>query len=128
MPSMWCKLFIFLLSMVTFCQCLKRIECHFNREMLCGDKCMPVEQICFCGNETLPYSDPQFEYCCNYETCDVDKQNNVYCEGIIKDRESPCLGICKQASSYGWNSRLCENQEECYLEILSCNGMPRCKE
>ena len=60
-----------LLSFVSKCHG-QRIECTWGYEYLCGDKCLGLEHLCLCGNESITYDDTANYNCCNNGTCFKD--------------------------------------------------------
>ena len=107
----------------------ERIECNFGTEFLCGDKCVPVKDPCFCGGDIILYEDTLVNVCCNNGTCFKDMGNgSVHCNGVKQTWRDPCNGVCKQYAKYGWTTLPCENGEQCVKVTTICKGVPICNE
>ena len=107
------------------------IECKWNREYLCGDKCLSNYNTCTCGNDTLAYQNLQVNYfCCNHEPCVLNSDGNVHCvDGKKVDYLLPCNGACRQYATWpGIRFAPCKDGKQCYIELLSCKGSPQCLE
>ena len=111
-------------------KCLgQRIECTWSSEYLCGDKCLGLEHLCLCGNESITYYDTTMYNCCNHGTCFKDLTGNVECHGGVKQNwRDPCDGACRQYARYGYNTIACSDQKQCVNELILCRGVPICNE
>ena len=108
----------------------ERIECHWQAETLCGDKCLKVGSgpQCMCGNETITFEETGNYICCHKGTCFEDFNGNINCHGIKQNWRLPCNGTCKQYARYGLTTTSCKDQKQCVKEVLLCRGAPICNE
>lgn len=106
----------------------QRIECRWGEEYLCGDKCLRYDGTCFCGNKTISYYESYNYYCCTHENCIFNFEANVECHGRPTLWNEVCGENCMPNAQKGWTMLKCQNENTCYLSVLSCNGMSRCKE
>ena len=109
----------------------KNIECHWGKEYLCGDKCLPTtsKSKCQCGNDSIPLADASTYNCCHINSCFQDIDKNVYChDGFKQSWRVPCHGLCQQSALYGWKTWSCASQDQCIKIIAMCRGMPLCHE
>ena len=104
------------------------IKCEWDHNYLCGDKCLPLTHICYCGNVTLTIGDTRYVSCCNDDPCIQDSNDNVICNGTPQSSSLPCNGVCKQDAEHGWITLPCDNQYQCYLKVYSCLGRSLCDE
>ena len=106
-------------------------NCHWMYEMLCGDKCVKTEKTCTCGEEEYDFVTFNNDkiYCCHNSTCLFNYAGNVECHGgKIQKWWEKCDGNCVQKSVFGWVTLPCKTNDECYIGIDSCQGIPKCKE
>ena len=88
-----------------------------------------MDNLCFCGNQTITHDDSYIHSCCYTESCFKDYDGHVKCEGGVKQTFNfPCHGECKQFAAFGFNTILCKNQQQCVKEITLCRGHPMCAE
>ena len=117
---------LILFFMTSHCQ---TIECTWQAEYLCGDKCVQYENPCFCGKDILLYEDSVVNVCCNTGSCFKDIVNgSVHCNGVKQTWIDPCNDVCRQTANHGLTTVSCENGEQCVKEITLCKGVPICTE
>ena len=110
------------------------IQCDWNLEFLCGDKCVNFEKngICYCGDDILDHNnltDISNNVCCNDGPCKKGRKEDVYCLGTKQEVWLPCHGDqCYQTASWGYNNYLCQDQKYCFLRINSCQGKAQCQD
>ena len=104
------------------------IECDWRHEFLCGDTCLEPSHLCYCGHETLTYSDTRYVSCCNDLPCRKDSNENVVCQGTAQSSSMVCNGVCQQDGEHGWTTLPCNSSDQCYLKVYSCLGRPLCDE
>ena len=106
-----------------------RIECDWETEFLCGDKCLGTSKYCACGKHYFGYEDSDSYICCQEPNTSCETRNgNITCQGEKQLWIEPCLGSCKQTARYGFTTLPCADQKECYFEDLACKGEPQCNE
>ena len=121
----WIFLFLTLASN-SLCQ---RIECGWEMNWLCGDKCISEDNLCICGNETFTYNATDDYNCCNQGTCFKEMDGNVNCQiGSKQSWKLPCNGTCKQHAQWGHITTLCADQTQCVESVYLCRGVPKCRE
>ena len=105
-------------------------KCHWTYQYLCGDKCLGLSKLCTCGNKTFNYVTFNNEYinCCQNKPCYFDFVGNVNCHGNVQKWWEKCNGNCVQKSVFGWLTLPCKTNDQCYIGIDSCQGVPKCKE
>ena len=107
----------------------QRIECDWKYEDICGDKCIPYERKCSCGNESLTHSETGDFLCCIQGSCFRDFTGNVECQdGKKHDWRTPCNEKCMQIAKNGHTTISCSNQSQCVKAVDLCQGIPRCNE
>ena len=117
---------IFVITLVFCLYSCARIECNWSQEYLCGDKCLGIDKICFCGNETanMTYSDSYEYICCHGDSCFKDFKGHVTCsDGKKQNYSIPCEGACKQTADYGLNTIRCLDEIQCFKEVEACKGI-----
>ena len=122
------KIVLVLLTSLTFVV-YSRIECDWDHEFLCGDKCLGIGKYCTCGEDYLAYADTNSYYCCQEPNTSCETRNgNVTCQGEPPFWYLPCHGSCTQEPYYGDTLLPCADQKQCYVGILACKGKPQCTE
>ena len=120
---------LILLHVFPFTVATQRIECRWGQEFLCGNRCLINDRTCFCGNETMTYSDNYDFYCCTHENCFLNYEGDVVCHGGERTLwNKACGDNCAQNARTGWTMRKCQYPNTCYLSPSSCNGMSMCEE
>lgn len=110
----------------------ERIECEWLSEYLCGDKCVPVNSLCYCGKETIRFEDSSNDACCDSRSCFFDTfDRNVICKDRIKQYwGKPCNHVCNQMAQYGFSTLSCDyhedNDDGCYMGVNMCRGTKDC--
>ena len=111
----------------------ERIKCQWLSEYLCGDKCLPVNSNCTCGNETITFDDSGWYTCCNARSCFYDTfDRNVKClDGIKHNWGMACNNVCKQMAQYGFSTLSCDYvqdlvEDQCYMGVNACRGNREC--
>ena len=123
------KIVLVLLTSLTF-GVYSRIECDWDHEFLCGDKCLGTNKYCTCGEMYFGYEDGLgLSFICCQEpntSCDV-RNGNVTCHGERLWFNEPCHGSCVQTA---WGETLlpCDDKKECYVGSWACRGEPSCTE
>ena len=99
-------------------------QCNFDKEMLCGDECIPrhVSQFCKCGSQTFGWRSLLSYVCCNTKPC----QNGTCPDGIVQLHSSQCNGQCPINPTIGCSAFLCENFNICRDDALMCKGITMC--
>ena len=105
----------------------EKIECEWYSEYICGDKCVPVNSICYCGYETMRFEDFGWYTCCNLRSCFLDTfEKNVICkDGFKSNYGTPCNNACKQMGQYGFSTLSCDLYDDCTPEC--CIGVNACR-
>ena len=122
------------ITFLSLTKCLAMIQCDWNLEFLCGDKCVNFEKngICYCGDDILDHNnltDISNNVCCNDGPCKKGRKEDVYCLGTKQEVWLPCHGDqCYQTASWGYNNYLCQDQKYCFLRINSCQGKAQCQD
>ena len=106
----------------------ERIECEWLSQYVCGDKCVPVNSTCICGNEIITFDISDWETCCNTRSCFNDTfDQNVICEdGIRHNWGMPCNNKCNQMAQYGFSTLSCDYYDDCYMGVNMCRGNKDC--
>ena len=97
-------------------------QCNFEDEMLCGDECIALSQLCQCGSQSLNMVNLRSHVCCNTKPC----QNATCPDGIVQLRSISCNGQCPIHPTFGDGTFLCENFNFCRDESSMCKGMTMC--
>ena len=106
-----------------------RIECNWDTEFLCGDKCLGTSKYCTCGKDYFGYEDGLTDICCQEPNTSCEIRNgNVTCQGEPQLWNEPCHGSCRQVAKHGFTTLPCADQKECYIGLLACRGEPKCTE
>ena len=124
------KIFQVILLLLHLSNC-EKINCNWQSEYLCGDKCLKTNADCICGNETFAYWDTYYFNCCNNDgpTCFKHYNGDVSCRNGAKvSWREKCGGTCIETSDEGIPTLPCDDQIECYSTTYACNGAPLCKE
>ena len=121
------KIWIFLFLTLASNSLCERIECHWEAEYLCGDKCLGIDNLCLCGNETITYADYNY-ICCNEKACFKELDGNVRCDGLKQGWWVPCNGLCKQFAYSGYTTIACADLKQCVQAEVLCRGVPFCHE
>ena len=97
-------------------------QCNFEEEMLCGDECIALSQLCQCGTQSLNLNSLRSYVCCNTNPC----QNATCPDGIVQLHSTLCNGQCPTIPVSGSGSFLCENFNFCRDEFSMCKGFTTC--
>lgn len=97
-------------------------QCNFREEMLCGDECIAVSQLCQCGSQSLNMVNLRSYVCCNTTPC----QNGTCPDGIAQLHSSQCNGQCPIYPLGGGGTFLCENFNICRDDSAMCKGFTMC--
>ena len=122
------KIVLVLLTSLTFVVC-SRIECNWQTEFLCGDKCLTNGRTCHCGKYKFGLKYASYISCCQEPNTSCETRNgNVTCQGKPQLWNEPCHGSCRQVAKHGFTTLPCADQKECYIGLLACGGEPQCRE
>ena len=107
-----------------------RIDCNWDIEFLCGDKCVRNGRYCACGKKYFDWKLANSFYCCKEPntSCKKTRNGHIQCQGQVLRGNKPCHGSCRQYASYGLTLLPCADQKECYLGTHACRGKPQCTE
>ena len=110
--------------------CQGLVQCYWNSEYLCGDACVNNNRVCKCGSDTFTFAETQSWSCCNSSPCQRVSGGDVQCkDGQKQWRIKPCRQTCNQVSRFGYTQQLCsKDKNQCFTEIYSCRGTPKCDE
>ena len=122
---MWTFMFMFI-NLSSLIQC--RIECSWNKEYLCGDQCLPFDNSCECGTETLSYSTAKEYNCCHQGTCTKNSTGVICLKGNSQVKSKLCNNQCIQDAEYGISYFMCKDHSKCISEVEVCQGKPLCKD
>ena len=122
------KIVLVLLTSLTFVVC-SRIECDWESQFLCGDKCLGIQNTCYCGSYSIPYNQTNAYYCCQEPNTSCETWNgNVLCQGEPLVWNQQCHGSCTQEARRGETLLPCDDKSGCYLLSFACIGEPLCTE
>ena len=96
-------------------------QCNFREEMLCGDECIALSQLCQCGSQSLNIVNLRNYVCCNTKPC----QNATCPDGIVQVHSSQCNGNCPVNPTVGGSAFLCETGI-CRDDGAMCKGFTMC--
>ena len=126
---------IFVITLKLSLYLCARIECNWSQEYLCGDMCLELDKICFCGNNAASWANMTFTdshdfICCHGNTsCFKNMVGQVHCpHGKKQDYSIPCGGDCKQTADYGLNTIQCKDESQCVKEVDACKGISLCND
>ena len=117
---------IILISTFSFSESTERVECRWSGQYICGDKCVELDRQCFCGAETLTYTETAYTCCHDEDTCFYDEFNNVYCNGTKNPLYDLCNNECRQRILFGLTLLPCKHEDECFIGVGGCRGVAKC--
>ena len=109
----------------------EQVQCNWDKQYICGDKCTDIGKICLCGEIPLPFQFAPSFICCNKIPC-LEIQGNVFCAaGQVQSWSEICHGKisgCNQVAQSGYNTLPCDDDKNCYISIWACRGKAQCSE